>query len=81
MALTTERFQGPGFAASDILSALKLSKSTGGLSNLPVQPVDLSPFIRKTSEAAQALAGFSDVWKGERSDTGQEVSLVSFWSR
>lgn len=36
--------------------------------------VDLSRFVRKQGDGAYALAGYSDVWRGEMTDTGQSVS-------
>lgn len=44
--------------------------------NFSTPTIDLSRYISKSGDAAHALAGFSDVWRGELTDTGQIVSTI-----
>ncbi|KAG8965251.1 hypothetical protein FRC05_003302 [Tulasnella sp. 425] len=39
------------------------------------EAVDLSRLVRKRGNAAHALAGFSDVWKGEMTETGKPIAI------
>ncbi|KAG8942527.1 hypothetical protein FRC04_003598 [Tulasnella sp. 424] len=60
-------------SARDSLAQLQFTAKASQL-KFTTEVVDLSRFIRKQGDAAHALAGFSDVWKGEITETGKPVS-------
>ncbi|KAG8939628.1 hypothetical protein FRC04_006109 [Tulasnella sp. 424] len=56
------------------LAKLQFTTETNQLKFTP-EVVDLSRFVRKQGDAAYALAGFSDVWKGEMTETGKPIAI------
>ncbi|KAG8938822.1 Negative regulator of mitotic exit [Tulasnella sp. 424] len=61
-------------SARDSLAKLQFTTETNQL-NFTTEVVDLSRFVRKQGDAAHSLAGFSDVWKGEMTGTGQPIAI------
>lgn len=64
----------PSGSLSDGLAKLQFSTETTNL-KFTTEAVDLSRFVRKQGDAAHSLAGFSDVWKGELTETGQPIAI------
>lgn len=58
----------------DSLARLQFTTETTKL-KFTTDVVDLSRFVRKRGSSAHALAGFSDVWKGEMTETGQPIAI------
>ncbi|KIO21280.1 hypothetical protein M407DRAFT_245524 [Tulasnella calospora MUT 4182] len=63
-----------GSHAPDSLAKLRFTTETTNLT-FTTEVVDLSRFVRKQGDSAHALAGFSDVWKGEMTETGQPIAI------
>ncbi|KAG8965249.1 hypothetical protein FRC05_003300, partial [Tulasnella sp. 425] len=61
-------------SARDSLAQLQFTAKASQL-KFTTEVVDLSRFIRKQGDAAHALAGFSDVWKGEITETGKPIAI------
>ncbi|KAG8938824.1 hypothetical protein FRC04_007422 [Tulasnella sp. 424] len=61
-------------SARDSLAKLQFTTETNQL-KFTTEVVDLSRFIRKQGNVAHALAGFSDVWKGEMTETGKTIAI------
>ncbi|KAG8979221.1 hypothetical protein FRB90_008173, partial [Tulasnella sp. 427] len=64
----------PSGSMTDGLARLQFTTETTNL-KFTTEAVDLSRFVRKQGDAAHSLAGFSDVWKGELTETGQPIAI------
>ncbi|KAG8935492.1 Negative regulator of mitotic exit [Tulasnella sp. 408] len=64
----------PSDSVTDGLARLQFTTETTNL-KFTTEAVDLSRFVRKQGDAAHSLAGFSDVWKGELTETGQAIAI------
>ncbi|KAG8942530.1 Negative regulator of mitotic exit [Tulasnella sp. 424] len=69
----TAETRGAGYVR-DSLAKLQFTTETNKL-KFTTEVVDLSRFVRKQGDAAHSLAGFSDVWKGEMTETGKPEPL------
>ncbi|KAG9038388.1 hypothetical protein FS837_001260, partial [Tulasnella sp. UAMH 9824] len=58
----------------DSLAKLQFATETTKL-KFTTRAVDLSLSVRKQGNSAHSLAGFSDVWKGEMTETGQPIAI------
>ncbi|KAG9012228.1 hypothetical protein FRB90_006774 [Tulasnella sp. 427] len=58
----------------DSLSGLQFSTEKTQL-KFTTEAVDLSRLVRKQGNAAHSLAGFSDVWRGEMTETRQPIAI------
>ncbi|KAG8912344.1 hypothetical protein FRC01_005145, partial [Tulasnella sp. 417] len=58
----------------DGFAKLQFTTETNKL-KFTTEVVDLSRFVRKQGNSAHSLAGFSDVWKGEMTETGQPIAI------
>ncbi|KAG8962650.1 hypothetical protein FRC05_005169 [Tulasnella sp. 425] len=61
-------------SARDSLAKLQFTTESNQL-KFTTEVVDLSRFVRKQGDAAHSLAGFSDVWKGEMTETGKPIAI------
>lgn len=64
----------PADSAGDSLAKLQFTTETNQL-KFTTEVMDLTRFVRKQGDTAHSLAGFSDVWKGEMTETGKPIAI------